>query len=130
MSFKDEPSKRFFSFFDKKMKKGELEVKEIASRFGKYESNPGVLFRSLKTGKNGVTVELILKAQEFFGLNPCDLFKKMTSNSEESEELEAPASPELREYFDLIKSQQEVIKNQQQTIHQLVNQRDSKGGSM
>ena len=74
MSFKNNASEKFYEFFDRKLKSKEISLTELAEKFDKYKKNPGVLLRSLKSGRNGVTVELIELAQKHFGLNPNDLF--------------------------------------------------------
>lgn len=97
MPFKNEPTKKFFEFFDQKIKKGELDMRIISSKFEKFQAIPGAFMRSLKTGKSGVTIELILLAQRHFGLDPSSLFNasSLESQTEAAVELnEELASPE------------------------------------
>jgi hypothetical protein len=121
-TFVNEPSRKIYEFLQKKMSDGELTGIEIANVFGAYQKNPSSFFGALKTGKISITVDQILKAQQNFGLNPCDLFDKNFSNNQVDENWKI-TDPALKEIWELVKSQQ-------QTIHQLVTQRESKGGSM
>jgi len=110
MNYKNLPSQKFFEFFSKKINNKEITREDLAVKLEKYENNPSVLLNGIKYGKNSVTVEMILKAQEHFGLDPCDLFheqRELTLN-------------EPQALYGKVDQLINVIAQQQQTINKLI----------
>lgn len=119
MNFKNTPSERFYFFFDEKKTSKELTDNVIAEKFGKYTGNPGVFLRNIKDGKNSVTVEMIMLAQQHFGLNPGSLFYNAPQSSDNNNNV--MDEPEAMMYADgNIKIMMDIIASQQATIAQLV----------
>jgi hypothetical protein len=130
--FQNIPSKRLYDFLNQKVINREVTLQEIAETFDVYKKNPSSYFHALRTGITSVKLDHILKAQEHFGLNPCDLFDKSVSATVVDSEKSIPAlnDSDLRGYFDVLKSHVDIIKDQQRTIYLLVDRGNSKGGSM
>lgn len=113
--FQNIPSKRLYEFLLKKVDKKEVTMQQIADTLDVYKKNPASYFHALRTGTTSVKLDHILKAQEHFGLNPCDLFKATTIpyGNRENEDVSILNDPASGTYADLIG----IIKSQQQTIH-------------
>ncbi|MGN6618223.1 MAG: hypothetical protein ACTHJ5_13700 [Ilyomonas sp.] len=115
------PSQRFHDFMDNKISREKLKLSTVIEIIGKYEKNPSNFLSSLRRGDRGVTVEEILKCQDHFGLNPCDLFEKKKPDYDKPEEglVTTMASEPSSDLIQIIKSQQETIRSQQETIKYL-----------
>lgn len=129
--FQNLPSKRLHDFLNKKVENKEITLQQIADILDVYKKNPSSYFHALRTGITSVKLDHILKAQEHFGLDPCYLFDKTNTAIQYEEELKIDIQDrDLRGYFELVKTQVEIIRSQQQTIHQLVSQGHPKRGSI
>ena len=125
--FQNLPSKRLYDFLNKKIENKEVTLQQIANILDVYKKNPSSYFHALRTGITSVKLDHILKAQQHFGLNPCELFNKNSTASQPNADLKTDARNQERGYFELLKTQVEIIRSQQQTIHQLVSEQESKG---
>lgn len=120
-TFKNEPSKRLYRALTDLIDRKRLTAKDVATKFGKYEETPRNYFNAVSSAKISVTVEQILKAQEFFGIDPCKLFTEKGKGKLYSQEDSSPDwqlnDDELKlEQRNLIRSQQETIRNQSEII--------------
>lgn len=72
--FVNEPSRRMYKALTELISKTGLTPKDVAEKFEKYERTPRNYFNALLNGTISVTVDQILRAKEFFGIDPCKLF--------------------------------------------------------
>lgn len=117
--FKNEPSRNLYKALTQLIDAKRLTAKDVATKFGQYEATPRNYFNAISSAKISVTVDQILKAQEFFGIDPCKLF----TASKNQKENKKPESDEPNDFDEADVKQKDlvrIIEKQQETIHFLV----------
>lgn len=131
--FKNEPSRKLYNALTTLMHTKKLTAKDIAAKFGQYEATPRNFFNAVSSAKISVTVDQILKAKEFFGIDPCKLFTENNDSKQEKRDNEwilnedddkNPDNDSDITSKDLLR----IIEKQQETIHFLTTGRSQGGG--
>lgn len=73
-NFKNEPSRRFHTYFYQKVKDKEIDFVQFFKDFGISYANKMQFFSGLRYGDRSVTIEHIEVAQKKYGINPDYLF--------------------------------------------------------
>jgi len=72
--FKNEPTRRFYNFFQQRIEERSLDHRTLVTAIGKYDKNPAGFLADLRSGNKSITLDEIEVATSTFGLNPSQLF--------------------------------------------------------
>ena len=75
--FKNEASRRFYNYFQEKIKNGELSIDDFCDSFGlKKDATKYQFLSSIKQGKRSVTIDQLFIAVDRYNISPAYIFGK------------------------------------------------------